>query len=235
MKIVSTMIVRNEADIIEACLTNTLSQCDKVLLADNGSDDDTVEIASKFKEVEIYSFPGLYRHGEAHNMLIKKCQNFDWVVPIDADEMWHGIREACIKAKNHTLIVPKIKHYMITIDDAKFEPTNFPNFKVEDILEHPRLIFKPTHMGRPVCVDDGCHNNNISDKSITEYITINHYPMRSSNQYEKKIEHGYKSFLERKTNPSVGRHWQPWYEAIKNKSFSNKFNRELNANRSVLI
>jgi glycosyltransferase involved in cell wall biosynthesis len=235
MKIASTMIVKNEADIIKNCLENTLSQCDKVLIADNGSDDETIEIASKFKEVEIYSFPGLYRHGEAHNMLIEKCSSYDWVVPIDADEMWHGIRNACSLAKTHTIVIPRIKHYMAARDDETFIAENFPYFKIEEIMKHPRLIFKPTNMGRSVCVDDGCHNNGIKDRSVTEAITINHFPKRSSNQYYKKIKHGYGSFIKRKTSDQVGRHWKPWYDAIDGGLFHEKFKMELNSNKNLLI
>lgn len=235
MKIVSTMIVKNEEDIIEACLNNTLSQCDRVLLADNESSDKTLEIASKFKEIEIYSFPGLYKHGEAHNMLINKCSEYDWVVPIDADEIWHGIINACSSASTHTLVVPTIKHYMAMVDECIFKQENFPYFKMEGILEHPRLIFRPTHMGRPVCVDDGCHNNGIKDSSVTNLVAIDHFPKRSSNQYHKKISHGYGSFIKRKTPDQVGRHWKPWYESIDDGSFHEKFKMELNANKSLLL
>ena len=234
MRIAATMIVRNEADIIEQNIQNTLSQCDRILIADNGSTDDTVKIASSFKEVNVYDFKGLYRHAEAHNFMIRKCGNFDWVVPIDADEFWTGIR-SCLKCKNANAVkVLRIHHHMIVGEEAEFERRQMSFFRTEEISEFPRIMFRPVVQGRSVTVDDGCHNCDATPAEVSGEIEIHHYPIRSRKQYLNKIMHGYGSFIERKLEKTVGRHWLLWYEAIKWKRFDSKFSELVSKNKSSL-
>lgn len=234
-KIAAIMIVRNEADIIEHNILNILQQCDRIFVADNGSTDDTVKILSKFKEIEVYDFKGLYKHAEAHNFMIRKCSNFDWVVPIDGDEFWTGIR-SCLKHKNANAIkVLKIHNHIIVKEEARFSREHMVFFKTEKIDEYPRVMFRPVVHGRSVTVDDGTHNCDAMPVEVSGEIEIHHYPIRSRGQYLNKIMHGYGSFIERKLDKMVGRHWRPWHEAIDGKRFDSEFSKLISKNKFSLV
>jgi len=134
------------------------------------------------------------------------------------------------------MIVPKIKHYLCILDNLKFSKENFPYYIEEEIIMHPRLIFRPRYKELTTKVDDGCHNTNHKEnKVIVSGITINHYPMRNSSQYKSKIKHGYESFINRKLNIEIGSHWRPWYQAIKNETFDQKFTKQIKKNGLKVI
>ena len=94
MKIVVATRTRNEErNIVRFCLGYRWA--DKILIADGGSDDETISIASSFCNVEVRCFNervernGYWRnpHGKHINFLINwaKEENVDWVILDDAD------------------------------------------------------------------------------------------------------------------------------------------------------
>jgi glycosyltransferase involved in cell wall biosynthesis len=83
--VTAILAVLNEADSIRGCL-ETLDWCDNIVVVDNGSDDDTVDIAQEYTERIIhynkqhgFGDP-LKRHG------IKQVKT-EWAFIIDADEL----------------------------------------------------------------------------------------------------------------------------------------------------
>lgn len=82
MKISAIIIVRNEADQIEGCI-KSLSFADEIILVDNGSTDDTLNIAKKYKTV-IVEVPGL-DFSYLRNIGREKAKGA-WLLYIDADE-----------------------------------------------------------------------------------------------------------------------------------------------------
>lgn len=95
MKIVLTLRTYNEERNIERMCID-YSWVDKILIADGGSDDDTVSIASTFNHVEVRPFDRLIRlqdgytrnpHGAHLNFLIDWAiaEGADWIVHDDAD------------------------------------------------------------------------------------------------------------------------------------------------------
>ena len=105
LRVVGVMMVKNEADVIRACVTNNLRFCDSLRILDNGSSDDTVAILR-----------GLVREGWAVNLSQDNRLGYnqservtrlyhdaadidgaDIVIPLDADEFIQAPDENCFR------------------------------------------------------------------------------------------------------------------------------------------
>lgn len=224
MKIAATMIVKNESDIIGHTLRLLLAQVDMVFMCDNGSTDDTVGIAKSLKRVRVYSMPGPYDHVEGHRRMIWLARHFDWVVPVDGDELWSNIGFVKKINSHDTVKVSKINNFMMTRGDRIFDFGNFPYYKTVSIKNYPRLIFRPMVDGKVRYVNEGSHDNGSKNFCLTEKIRIDHYPMRSKEQYLGKIKSGYGGILERKVCHAA-HHWRAWHKIIESGNFDTRMNR----------
>ncbi len=96
MKLAMTLIVRNEADIIEDNLRYHRAQgVDFFIVLDNGSTDGTVEILKSYETAGILtlvSMPGtmltIQRKGNTRIARLAYEMGADWVIHNDADEFW---------------------------------------------------------------------------------------------------------------------------------------------------
>ncbi len=81
-KLTVTVITRDEAENIDACLAS-VAWADEVVVVDSGSTDDTVAIARHHSaRVEVRSWPG---YGAQRNYAASIASH-DWILSIDADE-----------------------------------------------------------------------------------------------------------------------------------------------------
>ena len=76
------VITKNEQDRIKACL-ESIKWVDEILVLDNGSSDDTIEIAKKYTK-NVFSFEGL-DFSSLRNKGKEKASN-EWVLYVDSDE-----------------------------------------------------------------------------------------------------------------------------------------------------
>lgn len=83
VKLTAIIITKNEARNIQECL-ETLTMCDEVVLVDNGSRDNTVQIARSMKcrVIETDDWPGF---GTQKQRALESARG-KWVLSIDADE-----------------------------------------------------------------------------------------------------------------------------------------------------
>ena len=101
MKIIACMLAENEEDWISLSLGSIINIVDKVVLVDSGSSDNTIKKAHaichlKNKEFKLIkherknlpSDDGAQR--QAYLDYLKKEHMGDWVIVIDADEVWSG-------------------------------------------------------------------------------------------------------------------------------------------------
>lgn len=78
------LIVKNEAEVIRACL-DSIKGADEIYIADTGSTDDTVNICKKYTK-HVYHFKWCDDFAAARNFILDKCDT-DVVFSIDADEV----------------------------------------------------------------------------------------------------------------------------------------------------
>lgn len=81
-KLSVTIITKNEANRIEACL-RSIAWADEIIVLDSGSTDDTVALCKKYTDqIFVTDWPGF---GAQKNRALGKATG-DWILSIDADE-----------------------------------------------------------------------------------------------------------------------------------------------------
>jgi glycosyltransferase involved in cell wall biosynthesis len=78
------MIVKNEAELLAACLNSVVDIVDQIVIVDTGSRDNTIDIAKDFK-AEIYYHAWQNHFAKARNESIRHATG-DWILWMDADE-----------------------------------------------------------------------------------------------------------------------------------------------------
>ncbi|QAY67772.1 tetratricopeptide repeat-containing glycosyltransferase family 2 protein [Paenibacillus protaetiae] len=78
------MIVKDEENVLDRCLSSVKEIADEIIIIDTGSTDSTKEIASKYTS-QIYDFKWIGDFSAARNEGIRKA-NGKWILVLDADE-----------------------------------------------------------------------------------------------------------------------------------------------------
>lgn len=84
MTISVCMIVKNEAQVLDRCLSSLQGLYEELIIVDTGSTDQTKEIASKYTD-KIYDYHWIDDFADARNFAFSKC-SMDYIYSVDADE-----------------------------------------------------------------------------------------------------------------------------------------------------
>jgi hypothetical protein len=114
-KIVMTLLVRNEADIVRDVLTYHLKNgVDHIVVTDNGSEDGTVEIIEEFVGagvVDLFHEPTQdYAQSEwvtRMALFARDCRAADWIINSDADEFWYhpsGSLKGAVRSRSERIL-----------------------------------------------------------------------------------------------------------------------------------
>lgn len=95
MKICLTMIVKNEAHVIERCLRSVLPVIDCYAIVDTGSTDDTIAIMERVLEGKrgVIAQKAWTNFADARNTALNIARSqigVDYFLMMDADHVWHG-------------------------------------------------------------------------------------------------------------------------------------------------
>lgn len=94
MQIVGMLRVKNEARWIERSLSSILPVCDRVLVMDDHSTDDTPALCAAFPRVTVIDSPFAdLDECRDKNWLLEQVRGADWVLCIDGDEMLNGAQK----------------------------------------------------------------------------------------------------------------------------------------------
>ena len=235
MKLVMTLLVRDEEDIVAANIDFHLAQgVDFIIAMDNLSVDRTPEILREYERRGVLltiSQTGddymQFRWVTEMARMASKHSGADWVINSDADEFWYPERG------NLKDILGAVAS---NVDAVKVERTNFLPRTIEDgaffadvMTTRERVSLNP--LGNPlpckVChralaaieVEQGSHSVRLSGRPLPTAnvaITILHFPIRSYRQFANKIALGGAAY-ERNTelDPRVGVTWRELYKIWK--------------------
>lgn len=177
--IYAQMIGRNESSrFLEDVLQRISTQVDKVIFTDDGSEDDTLEIASKYAEVFQTPRPMFTEHeGQLRALAWGNLQKFaktgDWVIAIDCDEKLFHIGDDEIKKVlyNSPFDVVNVRFYHMWNEtqyrvDKLWAPNNSSRiFKYIDNggFANKRLACgsEPTYVGDWLRARNFWHNSNL--------------------------------------------------------------------------
>lgn len=236
MKLVMTLLARDEADIVEAWLAFHLNAgVDFVIATDNRSEDGTTEILERYARdghVHLVREPGedLRQDEWVTRMARLAATDFgaDWVINSDADEFWWprgaSLRDvlAPIPARYGTVgaflrvFVPRPG------DDGRFAERMTVRFSALAPINDPASLYKPIrkviHRAHPeIRVTRG--NHALIDSPFAPLrgwfpIEVFHFPLRSLAQCEHKAELQGTAFEKYIARPPTAYHAQ-MFEAFK--------------------
>lgn len=215
MKLVMTLMVRDEVDVVGAMLAHHRSQgIDHAVVTDNGSVDGTTEILRRYADdgfVTLWHDP--VHRKQQHTVVTKmaryaaEVEGADWVINADADEFWMPsvgspyptVREALIAADAEApyLDVPVVNLTGLPAKDGSgFGRLIYRDLRTDEQLHAAGIPFHPTHdavhRGNPaVEVAQGNHFVTApgwGEGRPAEGFEVLHLPWRSWRQYSEKVQ-----------------------------------------------
>jgi hypothetical protein len=241
-RIVMTLLVRNEADIIRHSLDFHLAQgVDHFLIMDHGSEDGTVDVLREFADrglahVMQQPDPG-YRQSAWVTAMARRAAldlGADWVINSDADEFWWptqgNLKSVLGSTPAGTDVLFVARHdFPPTADrDGDFlERMIHRKWRSTNYLGLP-LPGKACHRGAPdVEVDQGnhdCRSPAFGAKRDTDRIEILHFPVRSLTQITRKIACGGRAYeLSPELPREVGDAWRALYRRLESEGLDGYF------------
>lgn len=227
LDLAAVMLVKDEADVIEATIRHTFAQgCKRILVSDNASTDGTRDIlADLTRDLDgllVLDDPDpAYRQSAKTTALAQKAAGYgmEWILPVDADEIWfldagvplaEQIKE---KAGLANILEFSLYTHLVTALDPD-GPTPFHRM--------PYRLMDPQPIGKvAVRWADGCviHAGNHSASHPSAFLgvleggTIAHCPYRSAEQMTRKAINGGRAYEAAPELPhTTGLHWRELYE-----------------------
>ncbi|WP_404431795.1 glycosyltransferase family 2 protein [Microbacterium lacus] len=212
LKIVMTLMVRDEADILAAMLEHHKAQgVDHVLVTDNGSIDETPAILRGFVDDGFATVWDDPVHRKQQYTTVTKMARYaashlgaDWVINADADEFWvttdpsQTVRDVLAEVVDATpyLTVPVVNLTGAPAKDGSgLTRLRFRDTRADDELHRSGIPFHPTadavHRAHAaVEVSQGNHFVTApgwGDGATSSDLEVLHLPWRSWRQYEHKV------------------------------------------------
>lgn len=123
------MIVKNEENVLKRCLDSVKGIVDEIVIADTGSTDNTVKIASEYTD-HIYEYEWTDSFSDARNFVQKKASG-KWILVLDADEY--------VDRDNLIAVKEKLIKMVETIDTVFTTIYNFTGQNGEYIAQHKSI------------------------------------------------------------------------------------------------
>lgn len=225
MKVVMTILVRDEADIVESTLRYHLSNgVDHIIATDNCSVDGTTEILRKYEKMGCLD----YLHESAMDYsqekwvtrmarLASSRHGADWVINCDGDEFFHplrgGLKDVLLKVPGHVSMLSISRNDFVAVDRDEVMPPPVEMIYKMNISPNDKgrtLPPKVIHRGSDdVIVHRGNHKvtgPRFAKKSWFRKCKIDfpdievfHYPTRSFRQFETKVRNSGMSVVSRES------------------------------------
>ena len=233
-KLMMTLLVRNEADIIETNLFfHRQMGVDGFIVTDNNSTDETANILRKYYEKgwikEIINEPGNnYNQKKWVDRMIKIAKNkyhTDWIINADADELWYTPL-GNLKKEIDYLTCNIVNCPLMNVMPEEKTPLSCWNkvvvSPIQDLEErglskyaiYNIQINKEMHRTKGyIRISDGNHFVEMfpEKRSYNSTIVIYHYPVRGYSHFQKKVVQGGEAI---NNNPAknIGTHWKALYD-----------------------
>lgn len=223
MTTIAIAMVKDEADIVGSTVEHMRTQVDHVIVADNGSTDDTRAILHDLGvEVLDDPEPGYYQSRKMTNLADYAGRlGADWIVPFDADEWWYSplgrIADVLdrIQAWKTIAVAQLFDHVATALDPDIDDPVKRLAWRR---LNHLPLV-KVAFRYRPgVIVEQGNHNATFTDGTAhnvrLDLLEIRHFPYRSPEHFVRKARNGAAAYAATDLGADVGGHWRQYGRLI---------------------
>ena len=237
MKLVMTLLARDEADILDAQLSYHLSAgVDFVIAIDNDSQDGTTDI------LESYARQGCLHLIREHRDLVANASEWrsrmarlaacefeaDWVMSSDADEFWWprggSLKEVLAAVPEQYGIVQAFWRSFVPRpdDDAFFADRMIVRLSQQAPINDPTSFYRPVikvaHRADPHVLV-ACGNHTFFDSSFLPLATwhpleVLHFPLRSRAQWTRKVQLQGNAFTKHIERAGTGYHLKG-YDALR--------------------
>ena len=240
MKIISITTIKNEADIIESFVRYHLNIVDLMIILDNGSTDDTLDILNQLKKedlpiVVINDEDRYFEPFIKYNYLLDVALNeysADIICPLDCDEFIvcdeGNPRDLIEKISSNSYYVLKWRTYVPTFTDnenIKFIPSRITHVRDEKLETNYKVIVTKELVDNfDIKLSIGNHDIDVDEEFEDKIkciesaeLNIAHFPLRSINQTKSKVLVGYPNTLSRNTVvKGTSFHYEIMFNKIKN-------------------
>jgi len=225
MRLIVTLMVRDEADIIAAFVEHHLAQgADLIIATDNGSVDGTTEILQRYADLDV-----LELH---HDPVFRKQQHAvvtgmarraftehgaDWVINADADEFWVPVDKDLTLRSALEATPISLETFTVPVTNLVGPPAMrgsgvdrllWRDMRTQDQLQAVGIYAQPTadaiHRGDPeVVVAQGNHFVSLKGTGRPDpafELEVLHLPWRSWQQYERRVVNTGRSY---EANPDL--------------------------------
>jgi hypothetical protein len=239
MRLILTLLCRNEIDIIESMIRFHLGQgVDFIVATDNGSSDGTRDCLQHYvqsgKLLLIDQLESIHDQAiwvSTMSRIATEQLGADWLIHSDADEFWwplNGDLKTTLQA-----VPPGVR--ALTVGRTNFLPP--PRDSGQQAWEsgcfHRRQRLRERRslnsLGQPlpgkichralagISISDGNHGAALAGQTLsaprTAAIEILHFPIRSLEQFSAKISHGAQALANNpRLHPQVGATWRQVYQ-----------------------
>ena len=247
MKLAMSILVRDEADIIEDNIRYHAKQgISQFVVTDNGSSDGTREILDKLSEKFPITILDELSHTIDSDIWVTRMAHWltdnsdaEWVINNDADEFWVSESGSLVDDLDSVLSGTEGKIGVVHCTRFNLLPDRqainndqyrfFHNtYKVNKDLEADfftdNLNVLLTRQGtKVICRLQGLDSINVGnhdaihnlDSTTSQNITIAHYPLRSYDQFVKKVtNHGSSILQNDRFGEGINWHLRRWYEQL---------------------
>lgn len=259
IKLVMTLLVRNEEDIIEENIRFHYAQgVDSFIVMDNLSTDRTASIVQNLsREIDIeylYQSQDDYNQSSWVSEMAHRARtqhNANWVINSDADEFWlsgEGTLRSFIASQAQNVGVLRLRRHNAVLcwdggDGTQVEshPESseiFESISVNNLGDE--LPGKCIHRASDkIVVAQGNHDVDFSDGRTVDVLNdayILHFPYRSIEQYKSKIRLGGAAYSRNTSLPeTAGYTWREHYKVLKSSSLDPFWENMCRPKREVLV
>jgi len=182
------MIVKNEEEVLGACLTSVNNICDEIIIVDTGSTDQTKEIARKFTN-KIYDFKWIDDFSAARNFAFSKA-TMEYILWLDADDVLYKTDQYKLKHLKESLekVVDSVSMIYILEFDKYGKPTFY--FRRNRLVKRSNnflwkgAVHEYLEVGGNILQSDICI---VHQKSKKKNTSTSH---RNIKIYEKRLKKG---------------------------------------------
>jgi len=246
VKLVMTLLVRDEEDIIEANIDYHLSRgVDFIIATDNKSVDNTAEILRNYERQGHlhYIYEPLDDYSQykwVTRMARLAATDFaaDWIINNDADEFWWPDADAdlksCLSLVPTNQLAVSVNRFNFPMQaplaespDPFFERLTICDLKSVNSIGAP-LPPKSCHRAlKDIDVSQGNHDVSINGRPVPTCetaLSIFHFPVRSYAQFENKIRLGGAAYARNaELGANVGMTWRFLFERYQEGNFEEEF------------